>query len=91
MWAFLLGLLFGVIGKAVYDVFKEDQLPLAGSFNTGRLETLLDETRQTVRDMRDEVRQAVEAATNTVEERTGAGGRRRRRPRTSTTSESAES
>lgn len=90
MWAFLLGVLFGVIGKAVYDVFKEDQLPVGSGLNTGRLETLLDETRQIVRDMREEVRQAVEAGKDAVEEKVGAGATRRRRSRGSTTSTETE-
>jgi hypothetical protein len=59
MWGFVLGVLVGVVGKVVYDLFKEDQLPASMGVNTGRLEALLDETRQTVRELREEVRQAL--------------------------------
>src|SRR3712207_5031561 len=83
MWAFILGLILGVVGKTVYDLFREEELPAGLGLNTGRIEALLDETRQTVRDLREEVRQAVGTGTSTVQERAGrllgstgqAGGR----------------
>jgi hypothetical protein len=88
MGAFLLGLVFGVIGKAIYDVFKEDQLPLASGLNSSRLESLLDETRQIVSDMREELRQAVETAKSTAGEK--AGATRATRDRGSTTGAQTE-
>ena len=79
MWSFLLGLLLGVAGKAVYDLFKEE-LPTGASLNTSRIEALLDETRQNVRELREEVRQAAESARTSVQEkaaRARAGGSER--------------
>src|SRR5215210_6426342 len=70
MLGFIVGLLLGVAGKTIYDLFKEDQLPADMGLNTGRIEALLDETRQTVRDLREEVRQAM-AGEGTVQEKAG--------------------
>lgn len=68
MWAFILGLLVGFAGKAVYDLFRDEQLPAGLDLNSGRLEALLDETRQSVRDLREEVRQAVSSGKEAVKE-----------------------
>jgi hypothetical protein len=71
MWGFVLGLAAGVAGKMVYDLFKEDQLPTDFSnLNTGRMEAMLDETRSMVRDLRDEMRQAV-SGEGTLQEKAG--------------------
>jgi hypothetical protein len=70
MLGFILGLILGVAGKAIYDLFKEEQLPAGMGLNTGRIEALLDETRQTVRDLREELRQAL-ASEGTVQEKAG--------------------
>ena len=58
MWSFILGLMLGVAAKAVYDLFKEEQLPTPMGLNAGRIEAMLDETSRTVRELRDELRQA---------------------------------
>jgi hypothetical protein len=68
MWGFVFGVLVGVVGKVVYDLFKEEPLPASMSVNTGRLEALLDETRQTMRELREEVRQAL-SGEGTVQEK----------------------
>jgi hypothetical protein len=71
MWTFILGLILGVTAKAVYDLFREEQLPTGMGLNTGRLEGLVEETRQGVRDLRDELRQAIESGRGTLQERAG--------------------
>ena len=68
MWGFVFGVLVGVVGKVVYDLFKEEPLPASMGVNTGRLEALLDETRQTMRELREEVRQAL-SGEGTVQEK----------------------
>lgn len=72
MWGFLFGVILGVLGKTVYDLFKEEQLPVTVPFNSGRLEALLDETRQMVRDLREEVRQVLESGRSRAERLLGA-------------------
>lgn len=59
MWSFLVGLVLGIGAKTVYDLFKDEQLPAPIGLNAGRVESLLDETRQAVRDLREELRQAM--------------------------------
>src|SRR6266581_223434 len=56
MWTFIVGLLLGVAVKAVYDLFREEQLPVSVGLSSGRIEALLDETRQSLRELREEVR-----------------------------------
>src|SRR6266516_2563814 len=70
MWGFILGLILGAAGKAIYDLFKAEQLPEGMGLNTGRIEAMLDETRQSVRDLRDEVRQVL-SSEGTAQEKAG--------------------
>jgi hypothetical protein len=70
MWSFILGLILGVAAKAVYDLFREEQLPAPIGLNAGRIEAMLDETSRTVRELREEVRQAV-AGEGTLQEKAG--------------------
>ena len=70
MWSFLFGLLLGIGAKAVYDLFKEEQLPIDSGLNTSRLETLLDDTRQSVRELRAEVQRAL-AGEGSLQEKAG--------------------
>ncbi len=70
MWSFVLGLLAGLAAKAVYDLFKEEQLPAAMGLNAGRIEALLDDTRQAVSDLRQELRQAM-SGEGTLQEKAG--------------------
>ena len=71
MWVFVFGLLLGAAAKAIYDLFKEEQLPLDTGLSTGRIEALLDETRQTVRELQSELREALQAGAGRVKETTG--------------------
>jgi hypothetical protein len=70
MWAFMFGLILGAAGKAIYDLFKQEPLPEGMGLNTGRVEAMLDETRQSVRDLREEVRQVL-SGEGTVQEKAG--------------------
>lgn len=69
MLGFILGVLAGIFGKAIYDLFQEEQLPSGLGINTGRMEALLDETRQVMRELRGEVQQALEAARTSAHEK----------------------
>lgn len=59
MWKFLAGVVIGVGAKTIYDLFKDEQIPTPVGLNAGRIESLLDETRQSVRDLREELRQTL--------------------------------
>ena len=52
----LLGVLIGFGLKMAYDFFQEERIPTDLGMAQGRSEAILDETRQLVREMRDEVR-----------------------------------
>jgi hypothetical protein len=56
MLKLLLGVLIGFGLKMAYDFFQEERIPTDLGMAQGRSEAILDETRQLVREMRDEVR-----------------------------------
>ena len=56
MVKFLLGMLIGFGLKMAYDFFQEERIPSDLGMAQGRSEAILDETRQVVRELRDEVR-----------------------------------
>ena len=62
MVKFLVGVLIGFGLKMAYDFFQEERIPTDLGMAQGRSEAILDETRQLVREMRDEIRSVV--ATN---------------------------
>ncbi len=71
MAGFILGLLLGIVGKSIYDLFQEEQLPSGLGINTGRMEALMDETRQIVRELRSEVEQVLDGARASAHEKVG--------------------
>ena len=70
MWGFFLGLILGAAAKAIYDLFREEPLPEGMGLNAGRIEAMLDETRQSIRDLRGEVRQVL-SSEGTAQEKAG--------------------
>jgi hypothetical protein len=56
MVKFLMGMLIGFGLKMAYDFFQEERIPSDLGMAQGRSEAILDETRQVVRELRDEVR-----------------------------------
>jgi len=52
----LFGILIGFGLKMAYDFFQEERIPTDLGMAQGRAEAVLDETRQLVREMREEVR-----------------------------------
>ena len=52
----LFGILIGFGLKMAYDFFQEERIPTDLGMAQGRAEAILDETRQLVREMREEVR-----------------------------------
>jgi len=59
MVKFLFGVLIGFGLKMAYDFFHEERIPTDLGMAQGRSEAILDETRQLVREMRDEIRTVV--------------------------------
>jgi hypothetical protein len=59
MVKFLLGVLIGFGLKMAYDFFQEERIPTDLGMAQGRSEAILDETRQLVREIREEVRSLV--------------------------------
>jgi hypothetical protein len=55
----LLGVLIGFGLKMAYDFFQEERIPTDLGMAQGRSEAILDETRQLVREIREEVRSLV--------------------------------
>ncbi len=53
---FLFGVLIGFGLKMAYDFFQEERIPTDLGMAQGRSEAILDETRQLVREIREEVR-----------------------------------
>ncbi len=81
----MLGFVFGVVVgfgvKMAYDFVQEERIPTDLGMAQGRSEAILDETRQIVRELRDEVRQAISSASasdtgNSGAKRTGRGNAR---------------
>jgi hypothetical protein len=62
MVKFLIGVLIGFGLKMAYDFFQEERIPTDLGMAQGRSEAILDETRQLVREMREEIRSVI--ATN---------------------------
>jgi len=56
---FLFGVLIGFGLKMAYDFFQEERIPTDLGMAQGRSEAILDETRQLVREVRDELRAVV--------------------------------
>ncbi|MFN8635594.1 MAG: hypothetical protein U0893_17240 [Chloroflexota bacterium] len=59
MVKFLFGVLIGFGLKMAYDFFQEERIPTDLGMAQGRSEAILDETRQLVREIREEVRALV--------------------------------
>jgi hypothetical protein len=73
MFRFILGFALGLLCKSVYDLFKDEELPPTAGLNSGRLEALVDETRQSVRDLREELRRALTSLAETARRTPGPG------------------
>lgn len=56
MVKFLFGVLIGFGLKMAYDFFQEERIPTDLGMAQGRSEAILDETRQLVREIREEIR-----------------------------------
>lgn len=56
MFGFLFGVLLGFAAKMAYDFFQEERIPTDLGMAQGRAEAIMDETRQIVREMREELR-----------------------------------
>ncbi len=56
MFGFLFGVLVGFAAKMAYDFFQEERIPTDLGMAQGRAEAIMDETRQIVREMREELR-----------------------------------
>ena len=56
---FLFGILIGFGLKMAYDFFQEERIPTDLGMAQGRSEAILDETRQLVRDLREEIRSVI--------------------------------
>jgi len=59
MVKFLLGVLIGFGLKMAYDFFQEERIPTDLGMAQGRSEAILDETRQLVREIREEIRSVI--------------------------------
>jgi hypothetical protein len=59
MVKFLFGVLIGFGLKMAYDFFQEERIPTDLGMAQGRSEAILDETRQLVREIREEIRSTV--------------------------------
>ena len=62
MVGFVFGVLVGFGVKMAYDFVQEERIPSDLGMAQGRSEAILDETRQIVRELRDEVRQMLTSA-----------------------------
>jgi hypothetical protein len=59
MLGFVFGVLIGFGAKMAYDFFQEERIPTDLGMAHGRSEAILDETRQLVREIREEIRSAL--------------------------------
>ena len=55
----LFGVLIGFGLKMAYDFFQEERIPTDLGMAQGRSEAILDETRQLVRELREEIRSVI--------------------------------
>ncbi|MFN8525482.1 MAG: hypothetical protein U0821_20475 [Chloroflexota bacterium] len=62
MLGFVVGVLLGFVAKMAYDFFQEERIPTDFGMAQGRAEAMMDETRQIVREIREELRSAASAA-----------------------------
>ena len=62
MIGFVFGVLVGFGVKMAYDFVQEERIPADLGMAQGRNEAILDETRQIVRELRDDVRRAIRSA-----------------------------
>ena len=76
MFGFVFGVLVGFGVKMAYDFVQEERIPTDLGMAQGRTEAVLDETRQIVRELRDEVRQALGSADAGASD-SGTGGTKR--------------
>jgi hypothetical protein len=81
MWRFLLGIALGVIGKILYDQLRTQALPESAADLQRRAVTLLEEARQLLQEVRQEIVAASGRARELAEDRlsriratAGAGG-----------------
>jgi hypothetical protein len=70
MIGFLFGVLIGFAAKMAYDFFQEERIPDDLGMAQGRAEAIMDETRQIVRDMREEMRTLGTAVRGSVADKT---------------------
>jgi len=56
MVKFIIGVLIGFGLKMAYDFFQEERIPIDLGMAQGRSEAVMDETRQLVREIREELR-----------------------------------
>lgn len=66
MLGFVFGVLIGFGAKMAYDFFQEERIPTDLGMSQGRAEAIMDETRQIVREIRDELRSAATATQESV-------------------------
>ena len=69
MFGFIFGMLMGFGAKMAYDFFQEERIPTDLGMSQGRAEAIMDETRQIVREIRDELRSAAAATQDSVSEK----------------------
>ncbi|MBA2449820.1 MAG: hypothetical protein H0V51_17490 [Chloroflexi bacterium] len=69
MFGFIFGMLMGFGAKMAYDFFQEERIPTDLGMSQGRAEAIMDETRQIVREIRDELRSAATATQDSVTEK----------------------
>jgi hypothetical protein len=74
MWSFLLGLLVGLAARGILDLLKEPELPPGFGLSSGRAEAMLEETRQLVRELRDELHQPPPRPARRARSAAGQGG-----------------
>jgi hypothetical protein len=73
MVKFLFGILIGFGLKMAYDFFQEERIPLDLGMAQGRSEAILDETRQVVREIREQLRTALGGSGSSAGSSTGTG------------------
>ena len=66
MVKFLFGVLIGFGLKMAYDFFQEERIPTDLGMAQGRSEAILDETRQLVRELREEIRSVIARSTSSA-------------------------